>query len=33
MLACMFLTDINLTNYDVTHVSGMFRSPPPAVLD
>lgn len=33
MLACMFLTDIKLTNYDVTHVSGMFRSPPPALLD
>lgn len=28
MLACMFLTDINLTNYDVTHVSSMLRSPP-----
>lgn len=29
MLACMFLTDINVKNYDVTHVSGMLRSPPP----
>lgn len=28
MLACMFLTDINLTNYDVTRVSGMLRFPP-----